>query len=395
MSPGAKVFLTLGAVAGVFGVIAIASSRKASASPGGTVVVPPTDDDEPTVTPSEPEGGFVRDSPFSVPGIQDAQEASRILLRWWSAEGQSLVGADTSSSKPSVPFDFGSQSSDLSGQFTPRVQAAARAFQHYNGLTPEDGQLSNPLLLALRRWATSQALPSEALPPAQSPSSPTLPPIVLPAPSLPTPPQSGPPPFVPLPPIVSQTPPAVIPVPPVIPDQGAPVPPVVLPPAALPPQVPTVPLPPIVAPPSAPVALPPTTPPATTVQADTAAMVNALLQAEGSKGWNKAEPTVQAWQKPRGLKVDGLFGPKTALAVAEQFGTVPIIRVWPAGSMKAKALQDYRAALVELANESTDPVRAKQLRVSAQREQGQGHGPKRGTAAPLPESLQVQLAKVA
>lgn len=131
------------------------------------------------------------------------------------------------------------------------------------------------------------------------------------------------------------------------------------------------------------------------MHADTAAMVNALLTAEGERGWNRAEPTVQAWQKPRGLKVDGLFGPKTALAVAEEFGTVPIIRVWPAGSQKAKALQDYRAALVELAAHTTDDTRAKQLRVSSQREQAQGYGVKRGTAAPLPESLQVQLAKVA
>jgi hypothetical protein len=124
-------------------------------------------------------------------------------------------------------------------------------------------------------------------------------------------------------------------------------------------------------------------------------MVNTLLEREASRGWNAADPTVQAWQKKRGLKQDGLFGPKTALTVAEEFGTVPIIRVWPSGSQKAPALQKYRTALIELANGTTDATRAQQLRVSAQREQGQGFGPKRGQAPAIDEDLQVKLAKVA
>lgn len=400
MSPGAKVFLTLTGIGGLFGVLALAASKKASASPKtddhGTVVVPPHDGLPPIVTPSQPEGGFDRGGPFAVPGIQDAQEASRNLLRWWSTEGQSLVASDTGRDRPSVPNDFGSASADLSGSFGPRTQKAAAAFEHYNGLTPEDGVLTNQLLLALRRWADSQALPSFELPPQQSSSAPT--PIVLPSPSS-QPPSS--PPFVPLPPIAPQNPP-IIPVPPILQDINpvnqppAPSVPVLAPnplppgPVSLPP-VATVPLPPIVDPGPAQAPLPA----ATTVEADTARMVNALLNAEGTKGWNQADPTVQAWQKPRGLKVDGLFGPKTALTVAEQFGTVPIVRVWPAGSQKAKALQDYRTSLIEIANASTDPTRAAQLRVSAQREQGQGFGPKRGQAPALPDSLLVKLAKVA
>lgn len=409
MSPGAKIFFVLAGAGGLFGVLAIAASKKAGAAPlppkpgEGTVVVPP-DNNQPPAVVEEPEPGFDRDSPFAVPGIQDAQEASRLLLRWWAAEGENLVRGDTDSDKPSVPNDFGSQAVDLNGTFGARTKAAAKAFQHYNGLTPEDGVLSNPLLLALRRWAQSQDLPPQQLPPGQSPLPPA--PIVLPNPG-------APPPFIPQPP--SSAPPvlappvALPPMPPVVPlplpplsapPQGQPdgsAPPLTSPPVV--PLPPVLPLPPVVAPPlpAPPVAVPPVSdlPPPTAVSADTAAMVNALLTAEASAGWNKADPAVQAWQKVRPpLKVDGLFGPKTALTVAEQFGTVPIIRVWPSGSQKARALQDYRAALIEIANNTSDATRAAQLRVSAQREQGQGYGVARGKAPALPSSLVVKLAKV-
>ncbi len=396
MSPGAKVFLTLAGIGGIFGVLALAASKKAGAAslpPGGTVVVPPHEDAPPEHVPA-PEGGFTRDNPFAVPGIQDAQEASRLLLRWWASEGQSLVSSDTAPDRPRVPVDFGSASADLNGSFGARTKAAAAAFEHYNGLTPEDGELSNPLLLALRRWADSQGLPPEALPPRITPSLPTQAPIVLPSPSSAPPGPSVPPLTVPLPPIMPQSAP-VVPVPPFVPQapppagSAPPAPPQALPaaPVLAPSPLPSVPTPPAAA----------QTPPpgATNVSADTALMVNTLLEREASRGWNAADPTVQAWQKKRGLKLDGLFGPKTALTVAHEFGTVPIIRVWPAGSQKAKALQDYRAALIELANSTTDATHAQQLRVSAQREQGQGFGPKRGQAPALPDELQVKLAKVA
>jgi len=394
MSPGAKVFLTLASIGGIFGVLALAASKKAGAAslpPGGTVVVPPHDDAEAEHVP-EPEGGFVRDSPFSVPGIQDAAEASRLLLRWWSSEGQSLVGSDTAPDRPNVPADFGSTSTDLNGSFGSRTKQVAAAFEHYNGLSPEDGLLTNALLLALRRWAESQSLPPEALPPRASPSQPG--PIVLPSPSSAPPGPSLPPIQVPLPPIMPQSAP-VVPVPPFVPQAQ---PPAGAAPPALPQALPA-PLPPLPSPtlpvPAQPEAAQTPPPGATNVSADTALMVNTLLEREASKGWNTADPTVQAWQKKRGLKVDGLFGPKTALTVAEEFGTVPIIRVWPAGSIKAKALQNYRAALVELANSTTDQTRAQQLRVSAQREQAQGFGPKRGAAPAIADELQVKLAKVA
>jgi peptidoglycan hydrolase-like protein with peptidoglycan-binding domain len=399
MSPGAKLFLTLAALGVTGGVLALAASKKANAAPlppkhgdGGTVVVPPHPDLPPTVTPSEPEGGFDRSGPFAVPGIQDAAEASRLILRWWAAEGQSLVSGDTAPDRPKVARDFGSRTEDLNGSFGPRTQQAAAAFEHYNGLTPEDGVLSNPLLLALRRWAESQQLPPEALPPKQSPATPL--PIVLP--SAPPATQPSTPIAVPLPPIMPQTPP-VVPVPPFIPQQQQPAqqtPPTVQPPVVAPTPLPPgpVPLPPVLTIPQTPPASPAEAP--TTVSKDTAAMVNALLTREAKDGWNTIDPSVQAWQKSRGLKTDGLFGPKSALAVAEEFGTVPIIRVWPKASQKAPALQAYRASLIEIANHSTDPTRAAQLRVSAQREQAQGFGPKQGKAPALPPDLRVTIAKV-
>jgi hypothetical protein len=401
MSPGAKVFLTLAGIGGIFGALALAASKKSHAASlpakpgdGGTVVVPPHDGLPPVVTPSEPEGGFDRSGPFAVPGIQDAAEASRNLLRWWSAEGQSLVSGDTSATKPAVPQDFGSRSEDLNGSFGARTRQAAAAFQHYNGLTPEDGALSNPLVLALRRWAASQELPPQALPSRSTPVTPTLPPMVLPAPS-------SAPPFVPLPPIAPQNAP-VVPVPPFIPQAPSPqaAPPVATPPAPVAPLPVLPPLPASPPPaqtlPAAPPAAPAPAPPgATSVSKDTALMVNALLTAEASPNWNVVDPAVEAWQRSRGLKVDGMFGPKSALAVAEEFGTVPIIRFWPKGSQKAAALQAYRAALIEIATHATDQTRAAQLRNTAKREQAQAFGAKPGKAPALPSSLQVTLAKVA
>jgi hypothetical protein len=135
--------------------------------------------------------------------------------------------------------------------------------------------------------------------------------------------------------------------------------------------------------------------PATPVLSDTAQMVAALLDAESRAGWNRIEPTVTAWQNARPpLKVDGKFGPKTALTVAQEFGTVPIVRFWPLGSQKETALNAYRTALIELANHTTDPVRANQLRLSAQREQAlafSNHGP---LPAIAPGSL-ISLQRVA
>jgi hypothetical protein len=142
-------------------------------------------------------------------------------------------------------------------------------------------------------------------------------------------------------------------------------------------------------------AAPPAAAPVTTVDKDTADMVSELLTAEASPGWNSTDPTVSVWQKNRPpLVVDGKFGPKTALAVAQSFGTIPLIRFWPLGSTKAKLLSDYQTALIEIANASTDPVRAAQLHASAKREQAQAFSTK-GKLPALALSDQLQIAKVA
>ncbi len=157
------------------------------------------------------------------------------------------------------------------------------------------------------------------------------------------------------------------------------------------------------APPSPPVqpgaAPPPAAPPVlsapvTTVQSDTAAMVSALLNAEANAGWNVTDPNVKVFQANRGLTQDAKFGPGTALKAALEIGTLPLIRFWPLGTAKATLLQNYQAALLDMANKSPDPAHAAQLRHSAQREQAQAFSVK-GKIAAVPASNQVQIAQVA
>jgi len=146
---------------------------------------------------------------------------------------------------------------------------------------------------------------------------------------------------------------------------------------------------------SPPPAAPPASAPVTTVQADTAAMVAELLAAEASPGWNKTDPTVSVWQRNRPpLVVDGKFGPKSALTVAQSIGTIPIIRFWALnGVPKAKQLEAYQEALIALANASPDPVRAQQLRFSANRERAQAFSAKSALPA-IALADQIQLQKV-
>lgn len=134
--------------------------------------------------------------------------------------------------------------------------------------------------------------------------------------------------------------------------------------------------------------------PVTTVQSDTAAMVSALLNAEANAGWNVTDPNVKVFQANRGLTQDAKFGPGTALKAALEIGTLPLIRFWPLGTAKATLLQNYQAALLDMANKSPDPAHAAQLRHSAQREQAQAFSVK-GKIAAVPASNQVQIAQVA
>lgn len=377
MNRGTKVFLGLAGVGVTLGGIIMLTSKQAHAAEpkpdtkpaeGDVVVVPEHGDDSP---------------PAVVSPTVDIPETNRLLLRWWAAEGASFP---LSEFPPGTPQDFGSTSTDLGDTFGPRNLAAALAFCQGNCTTAvlngvKSASTATPGLLdALQKWAATQQLdeaqeassPTEPAPiVVQSPGNDPGPVVVVPEPTAPAPapqaPQGGPPPFVP--PLPAPSPPQNAPAP-------QPAPPVSLP-APLPPA------PVVTAPPAASAA--------SMVPADTALLVQALLADEATNGWKKKSPAVQAWQKSRGLKQDGQFGPKSALTVAGEIGTVPIVRYWPAGAQQAKAVRDYQAALLELANAAPEP-RASQLRVSAQREQGQGFGSKQTALAP---SQRVQLSQVA
>lgn len=125
-----------------------------------------------------------------------------------------------------------------------------------------------------------------------------------------------------------------------------------------------------------------TAPPAV-VPKDTAGLVNYLLEREKQKNWKSVEPRLAAWQRTHTdidgdpLKDDGMLGPVSALAIAAESGTVPIVRYWPKGSQQHIVLPEYESELYALADEAEkdgDEGRAAQLRASAQRERGQGFG---------------------
>jgi len=406
MNNGAKIFLALGGAAVVIGFVAVAGAKPKSDQPpevkpplpvdehpdtpppgDGVVVVPDDDTKPPVVVPEPPAAGV------------DVNEVARLLLRWWAAEGDPLFHSEISNSgelaSQGFPVDWGSQSPDLGNAVTPRLTWMAKAFRFLvggdsaNKLEQANGAIDQRLLDALRKWAQSQALPTTTTPPLGT----EPPPLVVVAPG-----DSAPPPAPPAPPVVVLPPPS---------GGGGPTVPVVLPapPAEGPPPfVPPLPSPPPPAPPVVVTPAPappgdskPVTPPAPAAQApavvpaDTAALVAALLRAEASAGWKKIDPAVMAWQKSRGLVQDGKFGPKSAIVVASEIGTVPIVRYWPQGSYKEGPwLNQYRSALLELAAKATEP-RASQLRHSAEREQGQGFGSK--TTA-LPPALLINLSQV-
>jgi hypothetical protein len=98
-----------------------------------------------------------------------------------------------------------------------------------------------------------------------------------------------------------------------------------------------------------------------------------MLSEEGTTRWKRKYPELGAWQAARGLVVDQNFGPGSALRMAQEIGTVPIVRFWPKGSLPQTALEPYRNALLALAGQAPEPRRA-QLIMSANREQGQGFG---------------------
>jgi len=226
--------------------------------------------------------------------------------------------------------------------------------------------------------------PLPSLPSLPGTSTPVIPPAgtpivvpgggVVPVPSIPgvnTAPLPTPPVVVPLPPSASPFPAG-----PSIPLPGGgsipnplggltPVPPPNLPPLVVTPG----PAPAPSAPPASPAELPGSAP------ADTLAAVTSLLQQEANPHWRVVpNAALVAWQKARGLTADGNLGTGTALALAKEIGTIPIIRGWPKGSFPGDGkLDNYRASLQQIANSAPEP-RASQLRASAARETGQGYG---------------------
>lgn len=157
-------------------------------------------------------------------------------------------------------------------------------------------------------------------------------------------------------------------------------------PVRMPPEVPSVPgavprtegpeqpwqVPPELRPPPEPPALPPVI---ESVPADTMALATKMIAEEGGPGWKYVDPQVKAWQakRPAAGVADGMFGQKSALAMATEIGTLPLVRYWPRASLPATALPAYREALDAIADDAPEP-RASALRASALREQGQGFG---------------------
>lgn len=161
-----------------------------------------------------------------------------------------------------------------------------------------------------------------------------------------------------------------------VPTTPAQLPPIVMPSAPLPDPLgglTQIPNPTVVLSPPAPAAGNPEA--TTSAPADTIATVTAMLAQEASPSWRKMpEPTLVTWQKNRGLGSDGKFGTGSALAMAKEIGTLPIIRAWPSGSYKEGAwLGNYQSSLRTLAASAPEP-RKSQLMAAAEREQGQGWG---------------------
>lgn len=176
-----------------------------------------------------------------------------------------------------------------------------------------------------------------------------------------------------------QPPPVTIPPIVVSPPVTPPVSPPVSPPVTIPPIVVR---PPVSPPVSPPVVKPPpvvTPVPDTPVPPDTAEMVAALLADERRPGWKRESSAVKAWQTSRGLAPDGKFGPKTALRIALEVGTIPIVRFWPvaAGRNPQAALEDYRSGLLTIGRR-VGGQHELLLQQSATREQGQAFGPPTG-----------------
>jgi hypothetical protein len=128
----------------------------------------------------------------------------------------------------------------------------------------------------------------------------------------------------------------------------------------------------------------------------TIALAAKMIDRETGAGWKTAlKPEITAWQKATGLVADGLFGVKSELRMATEVGILPLVRYWPANSVKATTLAAYKAALEALAQtlDATNHPHAIGLRSSAAFELGQAYT---GTPAAISPSLRgIQGAAIA
>lgn len=128
----------------------------------------------------------------------------------------------------------------------------------------------------------------------------------------------------------------------------------------------------------------------------TIALAAKMIDRETGAGWKTAlKPEITAWQNLVGLTADGLFGVKSEMRMATEVGILPLVRYWPANSVKATTLAAYKAALEALAQtlDATNHPHAVGLRSSAAFELGQAYT---GTPAAISPSLRgVQGAAIA
>ena len=333
MSPGAKVGLVIGGIVVVGGVLLLAASKEAHAAPAPPKppALPPNANAPPDVVAPEPGQAPGSNLPSSVPATPPQQPPASSLPQLPTFPTFPTAPAQGPSAVPTPPGTTFSIPNPLGGVLGTVDPATGNVFGPNGTIIGTFNRATGIFTMA----GTGQQI--------QIPGFGTLPQF------------------------------------PTLPVTPAPAPPAVVPPVA--------PAPPQPAP--APPAVTPTPPAAMAVPKDTASLAAKMLAAEAASGWNVKDPQVQAWQstRPAAGVADGEFGVNSALAMANEIGTLPLIRFWPKGSTKSAALQNYRAALYQLASKASDPSYAAQLQASAAREDARAYSTK-GALSAIPLSQQ-------
>lgn len=135
----------------------------------------------------------------------------------------------------------------------------------------------------------------------------------------------------------------------------------------------------------------------------TIALARAMLDRETEPNWETAlKDQIREWQKKMGLTADGIFGPKSALTMADEVGVLPFVREWPKGSNQSTVLKKYRNSLhTKAANLESQghTEHAKALDASAENEDARtflaGSNPPPVTSDERLERLNALMKKVA